>query len=124
MDYLLDTNAVIYLQQGRLLEPLPVGFYGISVITEMELLSFTGLDETQTAWLKKFIGAVTSIQLDVKVKDRAIQLRRENRLKIPDAIIVASALVCDVALVTYDRELVGLPDLRLHSIKLKMEREE
>ncbi len=121
MDYLLDTNAVIYLQQGRLLEPLPVGFYGISVITEMELLSFTGLNETQTAWLKKFIGAVTSIQLDVKVKDRAIQLRRENRLKIPDAIIVASALVHDVALVTYDRELVGLPDLRLHSIKLKME---
>lgn len=35
----LDTNVVIYLQKGVLLEPLPVSPYAMSVITEMELRS-------------------------------------------------------------------------------------
>jgi predicted nucleic acid-binding protein len=119
MDYLLDTNAVIYLQQGRLFEPLPVGGYGISVITEMELLSFSGLNETQTVWLKKFIGSVATVPLDGNVKETAIRLRREHRLKLPDAIIVASALTYDARLVTHDQQLVRLPSLRLHSLVLR-----
>jgi predicted nucleic acid-binding protein len=44
---LLDTNAVIYLQKGMLAKPLPRGSYFISVITEMELLSFHGLSNEQ-----------------------------------------------------------------------------
>lgn len=41
--FLLDTNAVIYLQKELLAEPLPTAEYFISVITEMELLSFAVL---------------------------------------------------------------------------------
>ena len=47
MKAVLDTNAVIYLQKGMLAEPLPRGHYFISVITEMELLSFHGLSKEQ-----------------------------------------------------------------------------
>ena len=119
MDYLLDTNAVIYLQQGRLLKPLPVGSYGISVITEMELRSFAGLGDEESVWLKRFIGAVVSIGLELNIKETAIRLRREHRLKLPDAIIVASALVYDARLVTHDQQLVRLPGLRLHSLVLR-----
>ena len=43
---ILDTNAVIYLQKGWLAEPLPPGEYLISVITEIELLSFASLDDS------------------------------------------------------------------------------
>lgn len=39
----LDTNIVLYLLGGRLAQPLPAGAYAMSVITEMELLSFPGL---------------------------------------------------------------------------------
>ena len=46
----LDTNAVIYLQKGLLTENLPTGEYFISVISEMELLSFGGLDAAQQVW--------------------------------------------------------------------------
>ena len=41
--YLLDTNAVIYLLSGRLVLPLPDGQYSVSIITEIELLSFSGI---------------------------------------------------------------------------------
>jgi predicted nucleic acid-binding protein len=39
MTGLLDTNVALYLLGGRLAEPLPSGSYGVSVITEMELLA-------------------------------------------------------------------------------------
>lgn len=39
MTGLLDTNVALYLPGGRLANPLPAGGYGISVITEMELLA-------------------------------------------------------------------------------------
>jgi predicted nucleic acid-binding protein len=39
MKYLLDTNALIYLQGGKLVDELPVGAYAFSVISEIELLS-------------------------------------------------------------------------------------
>lgn len=43
MTGLLDTNVALYLLGGRLAAPLPAGDYGISVITEMELLAWPSL---------------------------------------------------------------------------------
>jgi len=39
MTGLLDTNVALYLLGGRLVQPLPIGSYGVSVIIEMELLT-------------------------------------------------------------------------------------
>ena len=43
MTGLLDTNVALYLLGGRLAAPLSTGSYGISVITEMELLAWPSL---------------------------------------------------------------------------------
>lgn len=43
MTGLLDTNVALYLLGGRLAAPLPAGSYGVSVITEMELLAWPSL---------------------------------------------------------------------------------
>ena len=43
MTGLLDTNVALYLLGGRLAEPLPAGEYGVSVITEMEMLAWPSL---------------------------------------------------------------------------------
>lgn len=40
---LLDTNVVLYFLGGRLMNPLPSGQYFVSVITEIELLSYPSL---------------------------------------------------------------------------------
>jgi predicted nucleic acid-binding protein len=51
MTGLLDTNVALYLLGGQLAESLPIGTYGVSVITEMELL----------AWLAIFLGSLPSV---------------------------------------------------------------
>jgi predicted nucleic acid-binding protein len=52
---LLDTNIVLYLLGGRLAAPLEKGPYYVSVITEMELLSYPDLtDETEMQFARFF----------------------------------------------------------------------
>lgn len=52
----------------------------------------------------------------------AIALRQQHRLKLPDAVIAASAIIKDAALVTADQRLLRLaariPRLRLHEFAL------
>jgi len=95
MKAVLDTNTVIYLQKGLLAENLPIGKYFISVITELELLSFSGLDRSQQDWLNRFLADLEIIGIDNDVKQVAIALRRLHRLRLPDAIIAASAITRD-----------------------------
>ncbi len=119
MRALLDTNAVIYLQKGLLAEELPEGEYFVSVITEMELLSFPGLDESQQGWLKRLLADVDIIPLDDEIKLLAIELRRLHRLKLPDAIVAASAIASNAVLLTNDKGLYGIPDLQVRHLLLR-----
>jgi hypothetical protein len=45
--FVLDTNAVLYLLDGRLAQPLPAGDYFISVISELELLAYPNITEEE-----------------------------------------------------------------------------
>lgn len=118
MKALLDTNAVIYLQKGVLAKPLPKGRYFISVVTEMELLSFHGLTEEQQQWLRCFIDGIGLIDLNSNVKDKAIELRKRHRLKLPDAIIAASAIENGLELVSLDKDLGNIPGVSIYPIEL------
>lgn len=119
MQFLLDTNIVIYLQKGELDESLPLASYGISVISEMELLSYPMLSNDDIEWLHKFIKTVEVVELTKAVKDSAIGLRRSYRLRLPDAIVVASALIHDAVLLTNDQQLGRVAELKIQSVKLK-----
>ena len=90
----------------------------ISVITEMELLSFHGLSKEQREWLHQFIDTIGLIGLESNIKSRAIELRKEHRLKVPDAIIVASAIENDLQLVSLDKGMAKISGLRIYPIKL------
>jgi len=115
----LDTNVVIYLHKGLLAENLPVGKYAISVITEMELLSFAGLTEDQRTWLQRFINDLEIIGIDSDVKQRAIRLRLEQHLKLPDAIIAATAISRNAVLLSNDQQFDGIPELDLRKLALR-----
>lgn len=52
---LLDTNIVLYFLGGRLIHPLPPAQYLISVITEMELLSYPSLTSDEEARIINFL---------------------------------------------------------------------
>ena len=116
---LLDTNVALYLLGGRLAESFPAGDYGISVITEMELLAYSYLTAEEENNVRRFINSLTVCELTPAVRLRAVALRRDEHLKLPDAIICATAIVNGVELWTNDARLVSIGGLRCRSVRLK-----
>ena len=104
-EYLLDTNIIIYAINQEL--TLPAGRYSISVITEMELLSYPGLSNTEASDLADYLHQMTIFPLDDAVKQRAIEIRRETSLKLPDSIISSTALTHGKRLVSNDTKLTS-----------------
>ena len=119
MKSVLDTNAILYLLGGKLAEGLPAAAYYISVISEIEVLSYPSLDASAYDQIQEFLSAVTVIGLDDEVKDQAIRLRRQHQLKLPDAIVAATALSLGARLITNDTKLLRVPGLRSEKLKLK-----
>jgi len=118
MTGLLDTNVALYLLGGRLAEPLPVGNYGVSVITEMELLSWPSLTSEEERKVREFLGQVVICELTPSIRARAVQLRKEQRLKLPDAIICATAMEFGFELWTNDTTIAKVPGLTCRSARL------
>jgi hypothetical protein len=115
----LDTNVVIYLQKGLLRESLPLGRYFLSVISEIELFSFAGLSSAQEEALRDLCADVAVAGITEEIKGEAIRLRREHRLRVPDAIVGATALCLDAELLTNDVALAGLPGMKVRTVALK-----
>jgi len=119
MKYLFDTNALIYLQSGKLAHRLPVGSYSYSVISEIEVLSWPQMrPEHELVW-RGLLAPLYRVEVDANVREAAIRLRRQHRLKLPDAIIVASALTLDAILLTNDQRLLTIPAVRSQSVELR-----
>jgi len=118
MRFILDTNMVIYLQKGVLAEPLPLGDYAISIITEIELLSYHALSTEQRGWLKRFVQDIEVVELNQRIKDKTIYLRKEFRLKIPDAIIASTAMISEAILLSNDRDLLRTEKLNCRSVPI------
>ncbi|MDQ6623141.1 MAG: type II toxin-antitoxin system VapC family toxin [Verrucomicrobiota bacterium] len=118
MTGLLDTNVALYLLGGRLAAPLPAGDYAISVIAEMELLAWPSLTSDEEEKVRAFLGNLTICDLTPGIRSRAVALRRQQHLKLPDAIICATALEFGVELWTNDKNLAKVPALRCRSVSL------
>jgi predicted nucleic acid-binding protein len=108
----LDTNTVIYLLGGRLVEPFPGGGYAISIITEIELLSYPALSFDDERRINSLLATVTIVEITPAVRDAAIRLRRDHRLRVPDAVIAGTAIALDAELMTNDARLARIPELR------------
>jgi hypothetical protein len=102
-----------------LAEPLPLGMYFISVITEIELLSFPALAADQSLALNELLKDVTVVPIHSVIKDEAIRLRRAHRLRVPDAIVAGTAAILDGELLSNDARLKAVPGLRCRPLALK-----
>lgn len=56
MNYLLDTNIILYHLGGRLKRPLPNGRFIVSFVTEIELLSYPDLSKAEEHVIRDFLG--------------------------------------------------------------------
>ena len=118
--YVLDTNVVIGFLAGV---DWAVSFVKdaafkdaelfISAITRMELLGFPGITPDEESRINQFLSIVTKIDLTPQIEDTAIGIRRISRLKLPDAIVTASAICEDATLVSADTDFKGVEKLQL-----------
>ena len=112
--FVLDTNAVVSLLAGNreLSAQLKDAEYvGISVISYLEFLAFDGLSDSDHACFAAFCNRINveSLSLDdSKLMKLALDLRSNHRLKLPDAIIGATALSRKALLITNDSHFSGI----------------
>ena len=118
MTGLLDTNVALYLLGGRMAQPLPAGSYGVSVITEMELLAWPSLTANEEQKVRDFLGQLIVCELSPAVRARAVRLRRDEQIKLPDAIICATAMEFGVELWTNDISLAKVPGVACRAVAL------
>ncbi len=124
VDFLLDTNVVLGLLQANpdtlaLIDHCDAQSCqcAYSAITRMELLGFTGITPAEKSLISDKLAQLTYVPISVAVEDEAIRLRCTHRIKLPDAIIVASALLLRAELLTHDKPLAGIASVELSTQK-------
>lgn len=111
--YFVDTNILIYLLSGdnTLISILNQKQIYISFITEIELLSFADLTDKERnkimAMLKNFIV----MDINESIKETTIRYRKDFKLKIPDAIIAATANYLNLPVLTADYAFKSISEL-------------
>ncbi len=117
--FILDTNIVLYFLGGRLANPLPSGQYFISVITEIELLSDPSLSPDEETKIIDFLNKISVVSIDNEIKNLTISLRKQYRLRLPDAIIAATAQSLNATLFTNDVKLTNVTEISIQTMLLK-----
>jgi predicted nucleic acid-binding protein len=104
--YLIDTNVIIDYLGNRLpisglnfmndiIDNIPT----ISVISKIEVLGFATTDENYFI-LKGFIDDSCVLDLTENVIDTCIEIRKNHKTKLPDAIIASTAITNNLILIT------------------------
>jgi hypothetical protein len=118
--FLLDTNTIIYFCNGTLPQKandflqieVDKDIY-ISVVSEIETLGYPSVIEYEAFINEAFINSSIIVELTRDVVEKTIEIKKERKIKLPDAIIAATALVHDFTLVSRnDADFKRIPDLK------------
>ncbi|MCZ4223640.1 type II toxin-antitoxin system VapC family toxin [Pedobacter rhodius] len=100
---IFDTNIIIYLSK-KLLTPEEVFAenmtYSISIISKMELLGYAFKNRLEELYIIELINSLNIVPLNDTIVDTTIEIRKNNKIKLPDAIIYATAKVMNGKLFT------------------------
>jgi predicted nucleic acid-binding protein len=111
----LDTNIILYLLNGD--EQLSAMLNGmelfVSVISEIELLGYNGIEEDDKLKIKFFLSECSVISLNNEVKELSIKIKQKFKVKTPDAIIASTAIFLNLPLITADKGFDKITDLDL-----------
>ena len=101
--FILDTNIIIYLSQEKL-KMTDFASKGdrlcISIISYMESLGHPFKNKEEEIIVKSLCDTCEIFNLTKQITDKTIEIRKQFKIKLPDAIIAASALVNKAVLVT------------------------
>lgn len=122
--YLLDTCTLISLQK-RTPESLAllsshqavISECAISHITYMEFIGFYGADDTTVKHLTTIADSFVCLPISQAITAKTINLRIRHKIKLPDCIVLATALTHGLELLTLDGGLSNMYMAELASMK-------
>jgi predicted nucleic acid-binding protein len=112
IDLVLDTNILIYRSKGLIdLRTVcsPYQNLYLSVITEMELLGFPFPTPSEQLFMTQIVGSFPVIHTNQDIVNLVIQYRKIKKIKLPDAIILATSSYLNADLLTANiRDFQGI----------------
>ena len=115
LKYLLDTNFILGILKSTPAVLENISFRkiraaecGYSAISRMELLGFPSITREEETIIREKLSRLVYIPLTGTIEDVVIDLRRKRRIKLPDAIIAATALCTGAELMTLDARLLSV----------------
>ena len=120
VEYLIDNNVISNYFSGVFSEKA-MSFLSevidktpkLSVITKIEALSWRNTDIAKENIVHIFVDFSNVIALSDVIIDECIAIRRNYKIKTPDAIIAATAIVNDLTLLTSDADFNRISNLRI-----------
>ena len=110
--YLLDTNFILGLLSNTpqvlsevATRKLLISECAYSAITRMEILGFTGITREEESLIRQRLERMTYLPVTRAIEDIAIDLRQARKVKLPDAVIAATAICAGLFLLTLDQHL-------------------
>lgn len=129
--YLLDTNFILGMLKSSPDVLKRISERGIfaaecsySAITRMELLGFAGITHDEEALIRNRLENFTLVPLTMPIEDVVIKLRQTRKIKLPDAIIAATAIYSGVELLTLDQHLSAVVQSGIMSTMINSNRSE
>ncbi len=105
--FLIDTNILIYFLSNQIpeshlkfIKKILTESFNISTITKIELLGWQKIDAKSKAKIENFLKNSDVYYIDKIIETKAIELKQEYKIAIPDALIVSTALVNEFTLVS------------------------
>ena len=114
IDFLVDTNFLIFVSdKNEIVLPFLEYNIAVSYITEMELLGVFSISKDQKLAMKKILNECSIIDCSIEIKELAINLKQKYKIKLPDAIIAATAIYKQLPFVSADSDFKVIKELDL-----------
>ncbi len=114
---LMDSNVIMYLINGDadIAEIINGKQVYLSFISQLELLGYNGITDEERDRIKAFFNDpnIHIVDINASIKEIVIDVRQKNRVKLPDAIVMGTAMFLDVPLLTADKDFAKIQDLQL-----------
>ncbi len=101
--YLIDTNVILEYLSGSLpsdahlfVESALNNDFNVSVINRIEILGH----ESATKELTEFMDLAITHSITQEIEEQTINIRKQKKIKLPDAIIAATAIALNLTLVS------------------------
>jgi predicted nucleic acid-binding protein len=114
--FLADTNAIIYILEGKdFMLPFLEDITSISIISEIELRGFFQISDSDEERIISFLEDLEICPISYSIKELAIELKQNYKIKLPDAVIAATAIKKNLILLSADKDFIRIKELEMNN---------